>query len=499
MIATRTFASRLTVAALLASSALAQGRLAPAPSPVLDPGSFGPGVRFLYPYGLDNFSAHHVLALDTNLTAENRIRAGDFTGARSALDALWNLHPTGGNDWGALPWQPFGLNLGTPPAYYGLRIQSDIADWRIASGFTGNTAPHSVRMTVLLVGHTSGIEPRNTFELHAGTGVPVVHDLDPALLADGHRIVLQSLRLFREYVLAMTEGELGVDVQFLHLPDVTLGVHAEVFGGGGYYAGLDNAAQVWASVPQADREATDWWWILYPSHVPEQYPDFTTAEFITGGMGVGPDGGSPFFIIDDRWLVRKPPHLGSGPYSDVERRVYLPQWLQHEFYHHLFRTYPEFGLEQTSHQWFNLANWPADFEGRYEADYFHEALVRRLQDATPPLHVALRYATADAPWDQLTIPDVVGTYHRLPIENPWHIGTISQISGNQLRWTNTAPFSWNLTADLSNGALLTGPDCPYYAPPNGTEFSIALERDANGDLVPVVDGFRFNGELYVKQ
>jgi hypothetical protein len=57
-------------------------------------------------------------------------------------------------------------------------------------------------------------------------------------------------------------------------------------------------------------------------------------------MGTGAEGFSPFFIIDDRWIVRKPPHIGTGEYSDVERSVYLPQWFQHEFFHHLFRTYP---------------------------------------------------------------------------------------------------------------------------------------------------------------
>jgi hypothetical protein len=105
------------------------------------------------------------------------------------------------------------------------------------------------------------------------------------------------------------------------LPDVDLPVHAGVGGGGHYFASLEDASQVFASVPQSEIEATDWWWILYPSHVPEQYPAFQHAEFITGGMGTGAEGFSPFFIIDDRWIVRKPPHIGTGEYSDVERSV----------------------------------------------------------------------------------------------------------------------------------------------------------------------------------
>jgi hypothetical protein len=233
--------------------------------------------------------------------------------------------------------------------------------------------------------------------------------------------------------------------------------------------------------------------------VPEQYPDFENSEFITGGMGIGPHSASPLFIIDDRWIVRKPPHLGEGEYTPLERSVYLPQWLQHEFFHHLYRTWPEFGLEDESHQWFNPANWPKDFEGIYEPDYYHESLYKRLHFADPSAHVGLRYATADAPWDQLTVDDLLGTYHRLPIENPWHIGDI-RFDGPQLEWLNTAPVSWNLYDDLLNGALLTGPDCPYFNYWGGKRFNVVLEReDEFGDPTTEIRGFEFLGELYTYQ
>jgi len=75
--------------------------------------------------------------------------------------------------------------------------------------------------------------------------------------------------------------------------------------------------------------------------------------------------------------------------------VALPQWLQHEFFHHVFSAYRKLGLEATSHQWHDRAAWPPDFEGRLEADYYAEALHRRLQlETRPPLHVRLRRAAA---------------------------------------------------------------------------------------------------------
>ena len=455
-------------------------------------------IEFLTPYGLQNFSQHYIDALQALLCAQDEYDAGNYAEAKTILDALWAQYPVGHVSWAALPTQPFGINIGSPPCYYALRMLSDVTDWKLDNPKQG-PAPGTARLTVLVVGQTNGIEPQNEQDINDGTGIQVVHNLDPRVEENGYAAVHESLHLFKQYTLAVTKGLLDVETQILPLPDVNLPVHAFVLPSGGYYAGLVDASQVWPDVPTEDIAATDWWWILYPSHVPEQYPDFENSEFITGGMGTGADSVSPFFIIDDRWIVRKPPHLGDGEYTPLERGVYLPQWMQHEFYHHLYRTWPEFGLEDESHQWFDPANWPPDFEGMYEPDYYHESLYKRLHFADPSTHVGLRYATADGPWDQLTIDDVLGSYHRLPVENPWHIGDI-HFSGPQLEWLNTAPVSWNLQDDLINGALLTGPDCPYYNLWNGKSFNIVLEReDVFGDLTTELRGFRFLGELYTYQ
>jgi hypothetical protein len=478
---------------LFGGSATAQTGFTPVRASVWDPVA-----RFLGPYGLSNFTLFYKRALRAWLRASHRHGYSDHAGAQQYLDNLWLQQPTGIAAWGDQATQPFGLNVGSPPCYYGLRMLSDSVDWRVQSGVQNDVAPRSARLTVLLVGQTHGIEPRDLNELMQGGGVPVTHALDERLLQQGNRVVQQSLELFEEYIFAMTDGNLSVDTRVLHLPALDLEVQATV-NQGRFFAGLSQPADVWAALSEEILTETDWGWLIYPSHVPEQYPDFLIAEFVTGGMGTGADGLSPLFLIDDRWLLRKPPHLGSGDYSVVERKAYLPQWLQHEFFHHLFRTYPEFGLEATPHQWFDLSTWPADFEGRYEADYFHEAIFKRLKTADPPLHVALRYATADAPWQDLVLADVLGSYQREPVENNWHIGTIQQVAGTTLKWTNNAGVSWLLDADLSRGELLTGPDCPYYAPPAGTEFQVVLERDSIGDLTSTVLGFAFNGELYERQ
>ena len=484
-----------SLAALLLAALPSAGQGASGLAQPARPVSIDPAVAFLAPYGLDQFSEHYVDALSAFLRAQERFELGQHHKARKILDELWAQYPPGTAVWTQLPTQPFGINVGSPPAYYGLRMLDDAVDWRLQEP----QAPplRTARLTVVLIGQSNGIEPQNQLQLVLGGGLPVQHELDPRLLADDSAIVHQSLGLFRDYVLAASDGALGVEVEIVHLPDADLAVQATQASNVAF-AGLEDFSDVWPLLDPEVRQQTDWWWVLYPSHVPEHLPDFQNKEFVTGGMGTGPDAQSPCFLIDDRWLVRKPPHLGSGDYTDVEREAYLPQWLQHEFFHHLFRTYPEFGLEATPHQWFDLGTWPADFEGLFEPDYFHEALHKRLKDALPPLVAALRYATADFPWDTLELTELVDVYERLPIQNPWHIGSIQ--FGPQLEWQNQAGVDWNLTPALDAGELLTGPDCPYFGDSwSSDRFDLRPQRDELGDLTGLIEGFLFNYELYRRQ
>lgn len=454
--------------------------------------SAGPGADFLEPYGLENFSDHYIEALDTLLLARGHADAHEWAQADALLDTLWRRYPVGDFAWAQLPTQPFGINLGTPPCYYALRMLSDLTDHRLANPDRPEPA-RTATLTVLVVGRSSGMQPRNTQELDAGTGVVVTNVVETELFADDNRVIHESLELFVDYVEVVSKGRLGLEVRVVPLLDVELPAHA--YATPIRYAGLVSPSDVFAHVPAEIADSTDWWWLLYPSHVPEQYPDFATTEFITGGMGLGPNGG-PFFIADDRWLTRKPPHLGSGDYTPVERSVYAPQWLQHEFFHHLYHRWPEFGLEDRPHQWFDHGTWPGDFVGRYEPDYYHESLFKRIHDARPQPHVGLRYATADAPYDRLTPADVLGTHCRMPSTNGWHIGDIEP-AGDGFRWRNSAGVSWSLTDDLANGRLLTGPDNPYAGNPGAASFRIVLEREPEfGDLTTEVRGFIFLGELY---
>ena len=197
-------------------------------------------------------------------------------------------------------------------------------------------------------------------------------------------------------------------------------------------------------------------------------------------MGLTRDG-RPLLLSDDLWFVRKPSHMGTGAWTEAELRTYHPQWFQHEFMHHLFRAWPEFELEATGHQWFDRSTWPDDFEGVHEADYYAEAITKRLLDADPSLAEGLQ-APERVEADQFELTDYVGAYRREPVTNDWHEVTIT-LEGESLRWSNAAGVSWALS--VRGDALWTGDDCPY----GENQLTIEVEDGQ-------ISALRFLGEAY---
>jgi hypothetical protein len=467
--------------------------------------------RVLAPYGSVQFSELYREAIDVFLTTQDIYR----NGASELLERFWERHPPGTVEWGRAMSEAdavaetAGLNFGRPVCYYALRMLTDCLVWRVKAPALPKSAIRPVRLTVLLIGHSSGIEPSTMKELEENKGEFVVHSLDPLVQANRHEIVHESLWLFEEYIRAITGGRLRVETSIVSLPDLNI----PMFTTAKPHPKTDLAPAamraVWNIINDDVKAKTDWWWILFPEHFPYKHPDFDKTGFSgAGGMAVGPDGSSPAFLAEDTWLVNKPRGLGRGPYTKEERMAYLPQWLQHEFLHHLFRTYPEFKLEATAHQWFDRGTWPDDFEGLIEPDYYTEALHKRLQPlAAPPLNVKLRYAPPPKELlRRITPAMLLGKYRRDPIENLWHEGSIAidnrptELKKPAMRWTNYAGASWRLQPDLAKGSLLTGQDNPYYSrnPATGREFRIVLRRGSNGDYQTEVAGFAFNGEFYAK-
>jgi hypothetical protein len=440
--------------------------------------------------GKSAFSKHSVDAVTAFVAAEDAMRAGNFTQAKLLVENIFNTYPRGNNIWWSLYSDQNGANLGTPHAYYGLRMMEDIVDHELNGN--PNVKAEKINMKIVLVGCSQGIQPTTETQLQNGTGPFVTNAISPRLKEDNYRIIKQSFAFFSQYVTAITKGKLAVDVEIVELNNLCLPVNVSTSLP---HVASGSMEPVWGELTDAAKDSTDWWLILYPSHVPE-FPTFDDEAFITGGMGSDSKGG-PVFIADDKWIVRKPAHLGKGDYTDIERRIYLPQWFQHEFFHHLYRIYPDLNLEVNGHDWFDINFWPDDFVGQFEPDYYAETLHKRLQVDCAKLETRLITRVNDgleAEFKSFSVDELLGFYSLDDIQNPWHEGNIIK-EGSKYFWKNNANVKWEVIPNLAKGQLDTGSDSPY----PGKDFFIELYRTSEGDYVQGAVALKYQGDLYKKR
>ena len=417
--------------------------------------------------GRSGFTDNQVKALETVLFALDEIEAGQLVAARTRVDAMLAAYPLSTGGWyGGLGYR--GLNLGSPIGYYAVRMLDQI----LTLGNPSRTG--KLRMTAVVA--ASAAVSRPTLPDFAPETVQL--GIAPEILADDARRLYLVTRLFRRWVQAISGG-LEVEL-VVHVMDQNATVNFTRVGD--IIVSYPDAEAMVNSVPASLTNTTDLWWVIAPSGVPGNGSGFNT-HFITGGMG-SHSSGVPLILSDDAWFTRKPEHLGSGPYSEVELMMYQPNWLQHEFMHHLFRTWPQFGLEIVGHQWFDRTTWPADFVGNNEPDYYYEALTKRIFGATPSVAEALT-AKKYADMSVFPVAKLLGIYQRMPVENPWHQVTISLTGGN-LKWNNAAGVIWGL--QIIGTELWWAADSPY-----GAQKSF-VEIDGNDNVIAL----RINGERYVR-
>ncbi len=414
----------------------------------------------------DAFPEEHAAALEALLRAEDAVAAGDLATADALVEGVFATRPRGDAGWYLGPGEGTnGSNIGPPVAYYGLRMLEQVV------ALDGRPATGSLQMTAVVAPCARVRRP----VYPSGDAETVDLDLHPDVLADDARRLRLATALFRRWVQAITGG-LEVELVVHELDACTT---VDFQDSGDIVAIYPDSGAMLAAVPDDIAQATDMWWVVAPSGLPPS-GETTDKYFVTGGMG-GYGAGLPLFLSDDLWFVRKPWHMGTGDWTEAEVRAYHPQWFQHEFMHHLFRTWPEFGLEDSDHQWFDRGIWPDDFEGRHEPDYYAEAVMRRLLGADPSLSEGLQAAEFAAPAD-LPLAAFVGDYQRQPVQNDWHDVTVTE-QGGGLRWTNAAGATWGL--ERRDGGLFTTDDCPY-----GVS-EVLVEVDAD-----TVAALWFNGEGY---
>ena len=397
--------------------------------------------------GRNSFDSNQILALEALIIGFNKIQIGDFEEAKLIVENVFNKIPYSESSWmnnsyGFSHCKNCSLNIGSPIAYYGLRMLDDII-------FLGNPEKNgTINMTVVIA--PCAVVSRPTTP---NLDEEIVNlNINPKILENNFQLLKNSTALFRNWVKAITGG-LEVNLNFVQIDNCT-NVNFTYDGVNVFsYPDTNNMIN---SVSESISEETDFWWVITPSGVPGDGSDFDIrGDFITGGMGLH-GSGLPVFISDDAWFTRKPEHMGVGDYSEIEIMAYMPQWFQHEFMHHLFRKWNEFGLEESGHQWFDRSTWPSDFIGVYESDYYSESIRKRFLNSLPSLREGLK---APEKINLESNPSIIlGNYRREPVENLWHEVNITTNNG-QFYWNNSAGVSWTL--EIVDGLLYSGDDCPY--------------------------------------
>jgi len=129
--------------------------------------------------GKSVFSEHSIQAVTTFIEAEDAIKSGNYTKAKTLLDDLYKKYPVGDNIWWNVWNAPNSANIGSPNGYYGLRMMEDIIQYGLNPN--PNAKVTKANMTIVLVGCSQGIQPTTKAELQNGTGTMVTHSLDPHL------------------------------------------------------------------------------------------------------------------------------------------------------------------------------------------------------------------------------------------------------------------------------------------------------------------------------
>lgn len=347
-----------------------------------------------------------------------------------------------------------GANFGTPVCLYALLMLRRIFEYHHnkkairTSEYLSNakTIPYIITVAIAGKSHGTWAESIEAIPDESKRGEVINHKIHPDILKDDFKIIRESLFIFSNYINAISKGILQVQIEFVYLDSIDVLCEMSKSENGVYLSTIKNHQVITDEIPKELYENSSMILNIYPSHRPYMNKELSKIGYISGGIFCNY---KPNMIADDiLWIIKI--GEGFGPYTDEERRAYIPQWLKHEYYHYLFKVaFKEYNLEVDDHDWFDWSNWPSDFVGRTEPEYYDQALVKRFFTCDTPLAIKLTGKLGKI--NSLDINALLGNYERVPGCNEWHYITITKDQINErFKWTNKANISWDLKLDLEN-------------------------------------------------
>lgn len=438
-------------------------------------------------------------AVKTFTVARALYKEGLFQECKTVLSDFWKAHPRTSSEWESKNEEDIGYKLGYPCGYPALLMLEDAVDWRLkAMDLKTPIEARDWSLAALLVGKSKGKMPANDAEAKAGRGVDASATLDPELLLDQNRYLHDLLWLTREYYLGVTEGKVLLHFEVFYLKDFEFDVGAP----GGPNHQPNNFNRLAAAIPAHIAKRVDWYWAIYPEIEPgpgskHYLACYSPGTDIPGGMTIMPETNSPLFFCEDHFLTRRTISQGRGKNSPLASQIYIPYWHQHEFFHDHFANYSSLKLEEEPHQWFNRFKWPKDFVGKYEPDYYQEAMFKRLKkEVNLPFSDYFFRRDFYMGWSRtLDLKDFAGSYAMEGAFNDWHYGQIT-LEGEQLKWVNKARKSWGLTR-TDDDKLKTSEDNPYVKERSAFKLLPVLGPDQKP--TGGIKGFKFGNETYLRQ
>jgi len=439
-----------------------------------------------------------VEAAETFAMARALYREGLFEECQQELAAFWKKNPRDGAAWGLRFNDNLGFKIGRPAIYPALILLTDSVNGRIKEKTLAKPVqPVDWNIVALLVGKASGLMPANDEEAKAGKGTPASKSIDPLLLANDHRAVHDLVWLTREYYRAVTEGKINLRLQVVYLPELEFKLCAA--GGPGVHD--VNSPKLKAAIPPDIAKVADWYWQIHPGIDPPAGGGYYLGSFAPGGtagggIGMMPESNKPLVMCDDLMMTHRPNKEGGGLLHPMVNQIFLPTWFQHEFFHNHFGQNPHLGLEAKPHQWFDRTTWPEDFVGRFEADYYSEAMFKRLQTQAKPSFAGyfIRRNWFPEILSALKPEDLVGRYVYGP-NNGWNAGEIKLADG-RLEWRNDAGRAWGLTLE-KDGVLKTDERNPYFK--ETPHYQILPVRGADGLPSQGVGGYQSGAKTFLRQ